>query len=64
MMTLGQVTAPKVEQSGPGSTHEFTYVDISSIDIETKRIVEPKAIPANAAPSRARQRLKAGDVLI
>gem|GEM_PF-2145806 len=43
---------------------DFTYVDISSIDRETKRIVEPKTLPTNAAPSRARKELKKGDILV
>jgi len=43
---------------------DFTYVDISSIDRETKRIVEPKTLPTDAAPSRARKELKKGDILV
>lgn len=64
MTTLGDITAPKVEQSGPPASGEFIYVDISSIDNRAKRIVEPKCLPVNGAPSRARQRLAAGDVLV
>lgn len=64
MSTLGDVTAQKVDQGGPPDTGEFTYIDISSIDNKRKRIVDPKRLPAAAAPSRARQRLKAGDVLV
>lgn len=64
MTTLGDITALKVEQSGPPMTGEFTYVDISSIDNRAKRIIEPKRLPVDAAPSRARQRLSAGDVLV
>ena len=64
MRTLLDVTAPKVEQLGPRSDEEFVYVDISSIDTERKRIVEPKRLPSNEAPSRAKQRLKKGDVLV
>lgn len=64
MSTLDELTVPKIEQAGPGDCDEFTYVDISSVDNKTKRIVEPKRLLATAAPSRARQRLKAGDVLV
>lgn len=64
MTTLGNITASKVDQSGPPPGSEFIYVDISSIDNRAKRIVEPKRLPVNGAPSRARQRLVAGDVLV
>ncbi|MGH8433986.1 MAG: restriction endonuclease subunit S [Pseudomonas sp.] len=64
MSTLGDLTAPKVDQTGPLDDGEFVYVDISSIDNQAKRIVEPKRLPAASAPSRARQRLQQGDVLV
>lgn len=64
MRAFGDLTAPKVEQSGPGCDGEFVYVDISSIDNQAKRIVEPKRLASDLAPSRARQRLRAGDVLV
>jgi type I restriction enzyme S subunit len=63
-MQLGEITEPKIDQSGPLPTGEFTYVDISSVDNGAKRIVEPKRLPAESAPSRARQRLRSGDVLV
>lgn len=63
-MQLGQITEAKIDQAGPPSTAEFTYVDISSVDNNAKRIVEPKRLPAASAPSRARQRLRSGDVLV
>ncbi|MEC4889295.1 MAG: restriction endonuclease subunit S [Nitrospira sp.] len=64
MSTLGDLTVPKIDQSGPPKTGEFTYIDISSIDNDLKRIVEPKFLPGSAAPSRAKQRLQPGDVLV
>jgi type I restriction enzyme S subunit len=63
-MQLGEITEPKIEQAGPPPTGEFTYIDISSVDNGAKRIVEPKRLPADGAPSRARQRLRSGDVLV
>jgi type I restriction enzyme, S subunit len=42
----------------------FTYVDISAIDSSSKEIVEPKQILGVNAPSRARQLVKLGDVLV
>lgn len=64
MSNFGELTAQKVEQTGPCGDAEFAYVDISSIDNQAKRIVDPKRLPAVAAPSRARQRLRKGDVLV
>ena len=64
MSTFGELTAPKVEQTGPSGSDEFVYVDISSIDNQAKRIVDPKRLTPDVAPSRARQRLSKGDVLV
>src|SRR5579859_2470710 len=52
-----------VDQVGPRGG-QFTYVDISSIDRSAKTIATPQVIATSAAPSRARQTLSAGDVLI
>ena len=46
-----------------GST-TFRYVDIGSIDRDAKRVVTPTELPAVDAPSRARQLLRANDVLV
>jgi len=62
--SIDELTEPKIEQNGPPADGEFIYVDISSIDNKSKRIVEPKRLQLVAAPSRARQRLRAGDVLV
>lgn len=45
-------------------TDEFMYIDISSIDRASKRIVGPQRVLGAKAPSRARQVVRAGDVLI
>lgn len=63
-MQVGEITEPKIDQSGPVPNGEFTYVDISSVDNKAKRIVDPKRLPADSAPSRAKQRLRSGDVLV
>jgi type I restriction enzyme S subunit len=42
----------------------FIYVDISSIDRQTKRIVAPQTIPVDEAPSRARKQIQINDVLV
>jgi type I restriction enzyme S subunit len=61
---LGEVTVPKIDQGGPVGVGEFVYVDISSVDNKLKRITEQKTLAVKAAPSRAKQQLKAGDVLV
>ncbi len=64
MVPFDQITVPKVEQTGPVGNNEFLYVDISSVDNKLKRIADPKVLKVTAAPSRAKQRLKSGDVLV
>lgn len=63
MVSLADLTEPRVEQTGP-TVAEFTYVDIGSIDRDTKRITNPKSLARVKAPSRAKQVLKSGDVLV
>ena len=60
--TLGELADEPVEQTGPSG--DFVYIDISSIDRESKTIVGPKSLALSEAPSRAKQVLKAGDVLV
>ena len=40
------------------------YVDISSVDNTEKKIISYQTIESNGAPSRAKQLLKKGDVLV
>lgn len=42
----------------------FRYVDIGSVDNETKRIAEAKTLIGKDAPSRARQVIKSGDIIV
>ncbi len=42
---------------------EFTYLDIASIDNKQQKITSPKRYVGKDAPSRARQLVKAGDIL-
>lgn len=59
------VVAP-VERRDPRSTGEgmFTYIDLSSVDQNTKVISKPSTLSSADAPSRARQVVRAGDVLV
>jgi type I restriction enzyme, S subunit len=63
--TLGEITERNVDQNGPFTESEsFCYVDISSIDRQSKRVSNPQILPVEEAPSRGRQRLQPGDVLV
>ena len=62
VVALGELADELVEQTGPMG--DFVYVDISSIDRETKKIADPKSLTLSQAPSRAKQLLRSGDVLI
>ena len=43
---------------------EFTYVDLSAIDQDSKTIASPRRLACADAPSRARQIVRSGDVLV
>jgi len=45
-------------------TDSFRYVDITSVSNVSKRIVSPKTVLGKDAPSRARQVIRTGDVLV
>jgi len=64
LVTIGEVAYEGIDQNGPGDGRAFRYVDISSVDREKKAIADAKELDAGAAPSRARQRLCSGDVLV
>jgi type I restriction enzyme S subunit len=63
-VTIGDVTAGKIAQQEPVGEGEFRYIDIGSVDNGAKRITEAKAVPVAKAPSRARQLVVTGDVLV
>ena len=62
--TLGDVCLP-VDKVKPQETpaESFTYLDIASIDNTIWRVVSPKVYVGKDAPSRARQRVRGGDIL-
>ena len=62
--SLGEVSDEPVEQAGPMTTADFVYVDIGSIDRDRKAIATAQTVPVGNAPSRAKQRLRTGDVLV
>ena len=65
-VTLHDVCEEKTGIRDPRSTpHEdFLYVDISAVDNKTKRIIQAKRVQGNDAPSRARQVIRSGDILV
>jgi len=63
MATLGAISA-ECSQRVPKIDETFQYIDIASIDRETKRIVAPKLLVGATAPSRARKEVFSGDVLV
>lgn len=64
-VALGDVTEPVSKRVPEGSpSGAFTYIDLSSVDQQLKEIVGPVVVPVAEAPSRARQLVAAGDVLV
>jgi len=63
---LRDVVSDSIEQCNPANRFEdvFTYIDISSVDNVSKRIVSPQVLHAPEAPSRARQIVRTNDVLV
>ncbi len=60
---LSDLSEPTIDQRGPEAPH-FIYIDIGSIDRVRKLVVEPKLLAREQAPTRARQRLRTGDVVL
>ena len=46
------------------SDGEFIYVDLSAVDQDSKTIASPRWLACTDAPSRARQIIRSGDVLV
>ncbi len=64
--TLAEICDRRIEVVDPRRYQEqsFRYVDITSVDNTRKQITTPRMITGRDAPSRARQRIRAGDVLV
>lgn len=63
LTSIDSVTT-KAAQKIAGVEETFTYIDIGSVSRETKQIIDPEELLGKNAPSRARQLVKAGDVLV
>lgn len=60
---LGDVCTA-VSQRGPDASRAtFKYIDLGAIDNKSKRIGETSDVPTSSAPSRAKQIVRAGDVV-
>lgn len=62
--TIGKVVEKKVPQHMPLANEDFYYIDISSVDRIAKKIINPQKVSGKDAPSRARQVVAKGDVLV
>lgn len=65
-MTLGEVT-DRVSTWNPARSapdDAITYIDLGAVDQSEKRVTAPQRITGSDAPSRARQLVIAGDVLV
>ena len=51
-------------QRVPGEQEKIIYIDIGSVDRDTKQVVEPQRMLGKDAPSRARKVIQTGDVLV
>lgn len=64
MTSLGGLCLPVKSKAPSVDEGPLQYIDLSAIDARSKTINEPKQIDADDAPSRARQRVSATDVLV
>ena len=66
LSAIGEVISP-VKTWNPLSESQdgtFRYIDLSSVDNETKEIRAIQEVPVKDAPSRARQLVESGDILV
>ncbi|MGO3932452.1 restriction endonuclease subunit S [Rhodopseudomonas pseudopalustris] len=65
LATIGDFVDPVTNWNPATKPHEqFTYIDLSSVSQAEKRIVAANPVTGVDAPSRARQIVKAGDILV
>lgn len=66
MVRLSDLCVPRTGVRDPADRPDepFKYVDISAVDNRAKRITAPQTVMGKAAPSRARNIIRAGDVLV
>ena len=65
LQRLGSLTTHPVKwDPSTCSTSHFTYIDLGAIDQDTKTVEHAEVLLSSEAPSRARQLLSEGDVLV
>ncbi|MDA8344164.1 MAG: restriction endonuclease subunit S [Thermaerobacter sp.] len=66
LRAIGELVEPvsswTPERDGPDGV--FTYIDLSAVDQDAKAIAGAREVVCSEAPSRARQLVRAGDVLV
>ena len=63
---IGRMTEPVStwDPARDDATGVFTYIDLSAVDQDAKIVAGARELACSEAPSRARQRVKTGDVLV
>lgn len=61
--TLGEVTSPTANVKWRDANRTYRYIDLTSVNIETKTIVETSEITRSNAPSRAQKLVEKDDVI-
>ncbi|WP_220766643.1 restriction endonuclease subunit S [Escherichia coli] len=61
--TIGEVTLRTSNIKWREATRSYRYVDLTSVDIETKKITETTEVTANNSPSRAQKLIEENDVI-
>lgn len=61
--TFSSITTDAIQRI-PEADEQFTYIDIGSIDRNSKSIVAPQHLLGADAPSRARKQVRSGDTLV
>lgn len=63
LASIAEVTIEPTQRV-PAAKDEFIYIDIASVDRNSKSITSPQALRGDKAPSRARKVIQTGDVLV
>jgi type I restriction enzyme, S subunit len=62
--TIGYCVLPTRQRDPSREEGSFKYIDIASINRETKQIEQASEVACDMAPSRARKQVRAGDVIV
>lgn len=61
--TLGEVTVPTINIKWRDAKQTYRYIDLTSVSIEAKKIIETSEITFSNAPSRAQKLVEKDDVI-